>query len=56
MTRDALLAIVGVALLAFVASGMVDRSVAPTLVLVAGGLCGLPVFFGIGKKGNGSGT
>ncbi len=37
MTRDALLAIVGVALLAFVASGMVDKSVAPTLVLVAGG-------------------
>lgn len=44
LVRDILFALAGLGLLYLLALGKVPPSVAPSLVPIAAGLCGLPVF------------
>lgn len=48
--RDSVSFVVGICLLVLTGLGVVQDSAAPTMVLVAGSLCGLPMFLGAVKR------
>jgi hypothetical protein len=49
-TRDTIFALVGLATFVYTVLGRVPANIAPTVVMIAGALCGLPIFAASFKK------